>query len=289
MRLNRLKTFLRHGLLSWAKSLLISLVLASLIFGGIFVFALSSYEEVGIEGSPLDDIVYSLNLISPQQLGVAEWQIGDYVTYRYSRKLITPTHVPEQHWDTEAIKTYLAPRDVKFHIVGELSPYEQKRYWMQTTGLLYFRTIPKDIYQLVSPADLRITPETPRFHFVKNYVPSRADLYRQTSMPKATLVKIDEVSLETAAGRFECIQYRVEFGPNSTPIEIWANPKVLPLGIVRVRTPKEVFELTAYGKDTEFNIPELIQPVIEGISTLKEGCTSCHGYSDCHEFIFPPR
>ncbi|MEH0007931.1 MAG: hypothetical protein V6Z82_04335 [Flavobacteriales bacterium] len=176
---------------------------------------------------------------------------------------------------------------MKFHIIGELNKSGERRYWMRKSGFEFFREIPNAIYRLVMPNDLRITPESPRFNFVRNYVPEHSLDCHQMSTPLATLVKQDEVTLELSAGRFDCIHYRVEFGQNSIPIEIWASPQISPLGIVRVSTPSEVLELTSYGQDRDINIPKLIQPVIDGISTLERGCSSCHG-SPCHEFIDPP-
>lgn len=289
MRRNKLKNFLHQNLQGWGMSLLISVCLAGALLVSLSVLKGASYEDVGARECPTDDIVYTLNLISPSQLGVKQWQIGDYAEYQYNQKSATVSSLLEQHFKSDAMQARLSSRDVKFHIIGELSTSGQSRYWMRKTGLAFFRAIPKDIYRLVSPADLRITSETPRFHFVRNYVPRRDDFCQQVSTPLATLVKLEESETKTPAGLFNCIHYRVEFGTNSAPIEIWVDPKIRPLGIVRVSTPNEVLELASYGQDTAFDVPELIHPVIEGVTTLAQGCTSCHGYDNCHELISPPR
>ena len=280
--LDKLKCLIRQGFEGWKLSLMISICLASVILVGIFVF----YQVVKTEGSIDGDMLHTLNLISSTQLGVAEWQIGDYATYQYQRQPRVYAKAMKQ--DIPGfLKARLVPRKVKFHIIGELNTSEQKRYWMRAVGFSFYRDIPVDIYRLVSHADLRITPETPQFNFVRNYVPTLFDTYQQTSTPMATLVKLNEVSLETPVGILECIHYRVEVAGKPVLIEIWVNPKISPRGIVRVSTPKEVLELTAYGKDPDVDIPKLIQPVIEGISTLNRGCSSCHG-TPCHIFISPP-
>lgn len=291
MRVNRqkVKFLIRQSLQGWRRSFLISVCLALVILVGIFFLGRASYEDVEVGECPTDDLAYTLNLISPAQLGVAQWQIGEYAVYRYRRKLGTPALVLERYFSPDATKARLASRDVRFDIIGELSKSGRKRYWMRVTGLVFFRAIPADIYRLVFTDNLRITSETPRYDFARGYVPLRFSLCHQTSTPLATLVKLDEVSLETPAGSFDCIRYRAEFGSVAPPIEIWANPYILPLGIVRASTPYEVLELAAYGRDMDFNIPELIHPVIEGISTLEQGCTSCHGYDNCHKLISPPR
>lgn len=282
----RLKNHIRESLQGSGISLLISVCLAGVILAGIFLTQRSD-KAVGPKACPTHNIADALNLIASTQLGIAQWQIGDSATYRYTSKLTTPQAVIEKYFGPDGIKARLSSRDVKFHIIAELNTSGEKRHWLRVTGLDFYRKIPKAIYRLVMPNDLRTTPETPWFNFVNDYIPVRTMNCDQTSTPLATLVKLEAVALQTPAGRFDCIRYRVEFSTDATPIEIWVNPKILPLGIVRVSTPKEVLELTDYGRDTDIQIPELIQPVIEGISTLKKGCNSCHG-TPCHEFISPP-
>ena len=284
--------FFRQSLHGWRVSLLISVCLTVLILAGIFtvssVLREASYEEVGVAECPTDEIAYTLNLISPSQLGVPQWQVGAYAVYEYKPKFSSLTSMLDQFFGTEGTKAHLSSRDVKLHIVGELGASGGKHYWLKATGLAFFRSMPRDIYRLASHLDLRLTPETPRFDIVENYVPLRFMDCNQTSTPLATLIKLEEGEIETRVGRLDCTKYRVEFGAYSSPIEIWANPKILPLGIVRIVTPTEVLDLTSYGNDVDVYIPEQFRPVYEGISTLEGGCTSCHGYDNCHEFIFPP-
>lgn len=289
-----LKAFIQHG---WKSSFIIALCLASIILIGIFVVRKSSffkespaYEEMVLTTEcSTDDVVYSLNLIPPEQLGVTEWEIGAYAVYQYRRQYPNLASLLKMHALPNNFRAPFATRDVKFHIIGELEVLGKKRYWLRKIGLNFFRSIPVDIYRLASHTDMRIADENPRYDFPRNYVPARFNACSQTSVPIATLIKLNEGVLQTAAGQFECVQYRVEFGTGSPPIEIWANPNVLPSGIVRVSTPNEVLELTDYGQDENFDIPAQFQPVIEGITTLAQGCTSCHGYDNCHEFISPPR
>lgn len=284
-----LGTVIQQSLHGWGKSLIISVGIAAAVLAGLYYMEESSYEEFGLGECPTDDIAYNLNLIAPAELGVEKWEVGDYAKYRYRRKLVTLTSVAEQYFSPSDMRSRAATRNVKYHIVGELSKSGKKRHWIKTTGLEFIRTIPRDTYQLVSPVDMRITSENPRYDYVKDYVPSQFNLCHQDSTALATLKKLGKVTLETSVGGLECTHYRVEFGPGSDPIEIWTNPKVLPSGIVKVSTPNEVLELVSYGRDMEFEIPKFIEPVIAGISTLGEGCTSCHGYDNCHESIYPPR
>ena len=221
--------------------------------------------------------LYSLNLIPPVQLGIEQWQLGDYARYRYRRK---------QEPGSDQL---LFDREATFHIVGKLDDSGSHGYWLKKTGFSYFRTFPKDIYRYVTVHDLRITPENRRYDFLQNYIPGKFSFCDQTTIPLAKLVKLGKEKIETEVGTFECIRYRAELGRSYPPLEIWASAAIPPLGIVRVRSDTEMLDLLSFGKNTEITVPQLIQPVIEGISTLDYGCNSCHGTESCHEAIFPPR
>ena len=113
----------------------------------------------------------------------------------------------------------------------------------------------------------------------------------QTALPIAKLVELNREEIKTEAGSFECIHYRAELklNRNRSVLDIWASPTVPPLGIVRVRSENEMLDLISFGKDLEITVPSIFQPVIEGISKLDHGCTSCHGHENCHQSIFPPK
>lgn len=218
-----------------------------------------------------------LNMIAPIQLGIDNWQIGDYARYRYERKLPPPED------------KVIIDRSVGVHIIGELEKDGSHGYWLKKINFAYFRDVPIDFYRYVTVHDLRISPKSPIYEFTRNYVPLNLGFCVQTTSPLAQLVKLGREKIETEAGTFECIHYWVTFGQkrNRRSLEIWASAAISPLGIVRVQSQTEMMELTSFGKDTDITIPKLLQPVIDGVSTLNKGCTSCHG-SPCHELIWPP-
>ena len=160
---------------------------------------------------------------------------------------------------------------------------------MKITGLLFFREVPGDIYQLVRPNDMRITAENRRYRFLQNYVPGKEGFYDPSSHPVVKLVELGQEQIETDAGRFLCIHYRVTLGPEFPTLEIWANAEVQPFGIVRMQSQNEILELISFGKNTDITVPKLFQPVIQGTSKLNYGCSSCHGSDNFHESIFPPK
>ena len=287
MRRNGFIEFGRRNLKGWLISLFISAIFAFVILLVI------TPKEKDIVKPPLasraGELRYTLHLIAPMQLGVEYWQIGDYAKYQYSQGLsqqqpLSTLSAP----DTEDGPNF-STKTLTFHIIDELSTADSRQYWLKITGMFSFRNIPVDIYQLGNPVDMRITPENRRYKFLQNYFPSKVEYLNQSAFPTAQLVKLGYDEIETKAGRFKCIRYQVDLGPKLPPQEIWVNPKVRPLGIVRAKSQDEIMELTAFGQETAITIPKLIQPVIQGISILDHGCNSCHGYDNCHESIYPPK
>ena len=60
---------------------------------------------------------------------------------------------------------------------------------------------------------------------------------------------------------------------------------MLPLGIVRTCSETEMLNLISFGRNTDITVPSAFQPVIDSISTLRDGCRSCYrkGY---HKMFF---
>lgn len=272
MHQDRFLFFIRRSFQGFGWTVLISTCLAAVIIFSIFSLIRQKSE---ISECDYGNLRFVLNLIAPIQLGVDSWQIGDYARYRHLRK------------SSRTVDGF--NREVGFHIIAALEKSGSRGYWMRKTGFSYFRTIPKDIYRYVTIHDLRITPKTPIYEFQRNYVPFHLDVCQQTTIPLAKLVKRGREEIETEAGTFECIHYYAELAQNRKPLEIWTSAAISPLGIVRVRSETDILELISFGPKTEITVPKLIQPVIEGISTLEDGCTSCHKSGNCHESIFPPK
>ena len=226
-----------------------------------------------------EDLVFQLNLIAPTQLGIDSWQIGDYARYRRQGKRSESNESNDKFQE-----------EVSFHVVGELEKSGSHGYWLKKTGFHITQPdLPTDIYRWVTVQDLRITSKNIGFEDPLNYLPLRIDICEQTDIPLANLIKLGKEAIETEVGTFECVHYRVELGENGESLEIWSSAAIPPLGIVRLRSQTDVLELISFGKDTDITVPRLIQPLLEGISTLAYGCNSCHGYDNCHEMFFPPR
>lgn len=271
MHQNRVLSFIRQSFLSFIWTFLISAGLAIII-----VVAMARNTDDGPIHCPNDALRYSLNFIAPTQLGVQRWQIGDYARYRHQRQQSTLDAAVD--------------REVAFHIIAELEKSGTHGHWMRKSGFDPDRNIPRDLYRYVTVNDLRITAEYPKYQYTHNYFPILHDFCEQGAIPLAKLVKLGETEIETQAGTLECIHYRVEIGSgrDQTDLEIWASPEISPLGIVRARSETESLDLISFGRDPEVSIPRLFQPVVEGVSKLANGCSSCHG-KGCHAMFFPPK
>jgi len=217
-----------------------------------------------------------LNAIRPSELGVTNWKRGDFAKYRNLMTYSNPGEpLPE-------------PKEVSYQIIGELKDGGRALSWMKVTGYEKDRAIPKDVFRLVTVNDLRITPQNRYYDYVRNYIPVNDTGAEQPVNSVPRLVAVGAEKITTAAGEFDCVHYRTE-SREKFSLEIWASPIARPVGIVRARSPLETLELLAYGNDTNVLYPKLIEPVLQGISRLERGCTSCHGFNNCHESIFPPK
>ena len=287
---NRLTQLVRCHLFSGQGiNVIISLVLASVVL--LIIIPKQNYQvSRDFLISDVREFKHILNFIAPAQLGVDQWRVGDYAQYQYHKyrsHSLTSTGAIGETGDPSGFSD--DSNRVSFHIIDKLKTPESHKYWMKIRGMLFFRNIAGDIYQLESPNDRRITTENRRYEFLDNYIPSKVEHYDFGDTPLAKLVELGQVEIKTEAGRFECTHYRVELGSTIPTIEIWANPKIRPLGIVRAQSQDEVLELISFGPKPDIAVPKLMQPVIQGVSILNHGCTSCHGADSCHESIFPPK
>lgn len=273
---NRFLFFIKQSFQGFVWTVFISICLTFIV---LVIVALSreSPEEIRLIRCSREGFIYDLHLIAPVQLGISRWQIGDSARYRYRRK---QSGIGDK-----------SEREIGFHIIGELEKSGSHGYWLKKTGFPFHQkeTIPVDLYHWVTVHDLRITSKNVSYEDPLNYFPSRFTNCDQTDVPLAKLIELGKTEIETEAGTFECVHYLAELGWGDKTLEIWAAPDIPPLGIVRVESESESLELIAFGQETQITIPRLIKPVIEGISTLMNGCTSCHGYDDCHEMFFPPK
>ncbi len=229
-------------------------------------------------------IAAQLHLLSPAELGVAAWQVGDFARYHYQR--IEP----------DGRRVDLA--DVVFELVGQLLPGHavsarsgivgSDHYWLKIRGFESFRGHLSDIFLLVSRQDLRQYAPRPGFRFEADYIP--LDYNRLHSYPPPDpppLETLGQELVETPVGWLPCARWHTELG--SAKLQVWSHPTAGPLGLVWLRSETEILALAAFGHRQETQVPSTLQPLIDGKSTFAHFCDSCHEHDDPHSRIFPPR
>jgi len=270
--------FLTWCLGTWTGSLVLALIIATLLVLPIYAYRnLARPDKHDHRKSmPADAAYYHMNadgipeqwhLLQPERLGVRPWLAGYFARYM----------ARDERIDDE--------REVQFTILSELAKDDAVcrtfnlepagRFWLQVAGFRGFRDIHKDLFQLVTRDDLRVTSSDLCFSVQSNYFPLHHTIYEPYPVPPfAQLTRLGQETLTLAAGTFECDHYEVAIGQER--LEIWVDPRVSPIGLVRARNDFQTLELLAYGSGATTDIPEMIQPLIDGRSTLRLGCASCH-------------
>lgn len=291
MRLTCLTQFVQKTVRSWGISFLIAVCLAAVIL--FFIIPEQHSQTTEPRLPPLlmrSQLKYRMSLIAPAQLGITDWQVGDYSEYRHRLRRHDIRSSTTATKEAQAESASLSDgKNVSFHVINKLKTSDFHRYWVKMTGLISFRDIGGDIYQLGTPNDMRISEKNRRYEFIHNYIPILHKSFIQSSIPLATLIELGQEEIETEAGRFQCTHYRAELGAGLPPQEIWVNSQIRPWGIVRMQSRDDVLELVSFSQKPEITIPDTFQSTIQGISKLDQGCTSCHAASNCHEFISPPK
>ena len=291
MRLTWLTQFVQKTVRSWGISFLIAVSLAAVVL--FFIIPKQNSQTTEPRLPPLlmrSQLKYRMSLIAPAQLGITDWQVGDYAEYRHRHRRHDIRSSTTTTKDKQTKSTSFSDgKKVSFHIINELKASDSHSYWVKMTGLISFRDIGGDIYQLGTPNDMRISLKNRRYEFIHNYIPIIHKSFIQNSIPLATLVELGQEEIETEAGRFQCTHYRVDLGAGLPSQEIWVNSQIRPWGIVRMQSRDDVLELVSFSQKPEITIPDIFQSTIQGISKLDHGCTSCHAVSNCHEFISPPK
>lgn len=221
-------------------------------------------------------LLYDLNAIRPADFGITNWAVGQFAEYQAYERFV------------HSGKSVSPPKAVSFQVIDSLTEKGATRFWLKVMGLAQDRGIPKDVFRLAEPADLRITPENRYYDFIRNYIPVNETTRNRPTVEPPRFARLRSEVIQTQAGKIEC-DYYITVDSGVFQLEVWVNRNVAPLGVVKVQTPGESMELVRYGTNANLDIPETIRPVLRGVSKLEYGCTSCHEMSSCHALITPPK
>jgi hypothetical protein len=287
------KQFLSWALGTWIGSLSVAVVFAGLIFGSYLAY--SSMDKDMVREIPLppevraQGVLYPINrfgipyqwhLLQPDVFGVYDWTVGDVSRYQLKD--------PKNTGDREITFEVLAGLEPDHAVAQHYQLATGGKFWLKVSGFKGFREIPETLYHLASSNDLRVNNTWLSFRFKDDYIPLHNSVYdRYPLAPFAALTKIGPEEIETPAGRFLTTRYEARIG--EVTLDVWTHPKVSPLGVVRIQGKDQSLELLSYGRRDGQDVPTIMQPLVDGTSTLKDGCRSCHkSAEECHIRVFPP-
>lgn len=197
-------------------------------------------------------------LIPPEQLGVDRWHPGDYAAYE--------------------LKTNTESGRVSFYIAAQDSGGSQ-RHWLRTDGLSQFNGTKIELWRLLNENSLRLGSEKDAFFFAGGVF--LFPLFPAKFLPYRVLLEdIGDEIVETSIGKFKCQHYfarvRSPSGNLEPLLELWANPSVRPLGIVRARWRNETLDLVEVKTPLPVEIPQALSATFDQKRIRDQGCTPCH-------------
>ena len=183
--------------------------------------------------------------VAPSELGIHRWNIGDAAVYE--------------------LKTNILRKQISFHVSAPARAQFSSEFWLTTKGLLQYNGTDIDIWRLLSLNALRPGSEREEFLFARGAIPFSIP-QRHVPVYPVILKYIGDENIETPIGVFRCKHYFVELqapdGHYAPLLELWANSKVLPIGIVRARWRDQVLDLVEIQKHPSPTIPAMLSETI---------------------------
>ena len=197
-------------------------------------------------------------LISPKQLGIDKWHLGDAATYQ--------------------LKTNTESKKISFSVAARESG-GGTRHWLRTDGLTHFNAVGVELWRLLSETSLLPGAEAEGFFYAgKSFL---FPLYPIMFLPAPILLQdLGSETVQTPIGKIECQHYFVQVhapsGHLEPLMELWANSSVRPLGIVKARWRDETLELVNVKDPLPIEIPDVFWEVFNQNSVQDQGCARCH-------------
>ena len=197
-------------------------------------------------------------LISPEQLKVKNWQVGDNSVYR--------------------LQSNTKNKQLSFEVISRDSK-EGDQYWLKTTGLIEFNGVELELWRLLDITNLRHGSEQRGFFFSMGAFPFTLP-HINYLQSRVILEKNGNEIVNTPIGNFKCEHYFVYIsspdGKYMPLLELWANPSVRPLGVVRARWKEARLELVQIIKNNSPQIPSMLLEEFHRKSPIGKSCNGCH-------------
>ena len=197
--------------------------------------------------------------ISPELVKVKNWQIGQSSVYHL-----------KTNWQSKQISFQVAAKD----------PKNNDRFWLRTSGLFQFNELDIEVWRLLTKTNLRPGSEQRAFVFSHNSIPfpfQRPDRFLPNPI---VLEKLEDEVLVTPMGPIQCKHYLTYIRSPDEELkpllELWTNPSVLPLGIVRARWQDAHLDLVSVKTNAVPKIPSILLQEFDRHISLEGACTRCH-------------
>ena len=197
-------------------------------------------------------------LIPPGLIGIDGWSIGDYAAYE--------------------LKTNMESKQISFHITAQDSN-GNNRHWLKTDGFAKFNGTEIQLWRLLNVTSIRPGDERDGFFFVDDsfLLPLSPTMFPSYSVG---LEDLGNEIVRTPAGSFKCQHYLAKVqspsGSFEPLLELWVNPSVRPLGIVRARWRDETLNLVDIKPQLPLETPNVLSEKFNHKRIRDQGCTQCH-------------
>ena len=197
-------------------------------------------------------------LISPEQVNVKNWQVGD-----------TSVYYLQTNTGSEQLTFQVAAQDTG----------GSDQFWLRINDGFQFNGVDIEFWRLLDKTNLRPGNELRGFYFARDTIPVPVPLRRFPPVSVVLEKQSDEVII-TPMGSIKCehiLAYaRSPDGKREPLLELWANPTVRPLGIVRARWQDASLELVQADTNTVPEIPEVLLAEFNKNTPKVRACTGCH-------------
>ena len=196
--------------------------------------------------------------IAPEQVKVEDWQVGDSSVYQ--------------------LKTNTESRQISFHVAAR-DVKRGNQFWLKTNGFLQFNDVEIEFWRLLDKTNLRLGSETRGFFFFHNGIPLPVPPVKFLPNP-VVLEKLGDEVIETAIGALKCehvLAYiRSPDGEPAPLLELWTNPAIRPLGLVRARWRDAFLDLVEINTNNVSEIPSILLSEFDRDTPLDGSCARCH-------------
>ena len=242
------------------------------LYGGIvcitFIFTLLIFRDFRRQwraSETFQQVIVNASLstrhlfIAPKQVKVEDWQVGDSSVYQ--------------------LKTNTESRQISFHVAARAAK-KDNQFWLKTDGFIQFNDIEIEFWRLLDQTNLRPGSETRGFFFFRNGIPLPTPPVKFPPNP-VVLEKLGDEVVETPIGALKCEHVLAYIhspdGELAPLLELWINPEIRPLGLVREPDGGMSFLiLVETNTNNVSKIPSILLSELDRNTPLDGSCSRCH-------------